>query len=53
MLGGLPVIIKSTSRRKPSGYPSPSKTCTLFTVLILPKTHGIANEGEHITFQGN
>lgn len=53
MLGGVPVTIKSTSRRKPSGYPNPSKTCTLFTVLMLPTTHGIANEGEHITFQGN
>lgn len=51
MLGAVPPVIESPSRRKPSGFSGPCKTCTLY--IVPPTTQGIASEGEHITFQGS
>lgn len=47
MLGAMPIVIEPPGRREPRVHPGPSKTGTLF--IAPPMTHGITNNGEHIT----
>lgn len=51
MLGAVPPVIESPSKREPRVLLGPSQTCTFLTAP--PTIQSIADDGEHIISQGS